>query len=92
MKKSTSNSSFTIVTRDKAHRISSINDEPAIIYKNGTLVWYKKGKIHREKGPAVIYANGDTEYFLSGVRFQFDDWIKLTPISEEDKLALLLER
>jgi len=37
----------------------SFDDEPALIYKDGTKFWYKDGKLHRDnQNPAVIYPVG----------------------------------
>lgn len=37
---------------------------------DGKQVWLcKDGYLHREWGPAVIYSNGSTAYFLRGVQF-----------------------
>jgi len=33
---------------------------------NGTIKYYKKGKLHREDGPAVILNNGHKYYYLFG--------------------------
>ena len=34
----------------------------------GPELWYRNGKYHREDGPAVIYANGNIEYWINGVQ------------------------
>jgi hypothetical protein len=68
------------------------NDLPAIIWSNGVKYWCKQGKIHRETNAAVIRPNHIKGYWLNGEEYTFDEWIKLTPISEEDKIALLLEK
>jgi hypothetical protein len=40
---------------------------PAIIYSNGTQLWYKNGKRHRDNDmPAVIYSNGTQEWYKNG--------------------------
>lgn len=41
------------------HRV----DGPAIIYTNGTQVWYHNGEIHREDGPAITW--GDTKVYAN---------------------------
>ena len=33
---------------------------------NGTQWWYKNDELHREDGPAVIYADGTKRWFLNG--------------------------
>ena len=34
---------------------------------NGTKRWYLNGKMHREDGPAIEYADGTKYWFLNGV-------------------------
>ncbi len=34
--------------------------------ENGNKWWYKNGKYYREDGPAIIWANGDKEWWLDG--------------------------
>ncbi|MEI8270528.1 MAG: hypothetical protein WCG45_04100 [bacterium] len=48
--------------------LHSINDEPAIVYENGTKEWYCLGDLHRVEKPAVEYSNGDCEYWRVGLR------------------------
>lgn len=46
-------------------------------YRNGSHVWYKNGVIHREDGPAMIYASPGVEfYFLYGKPFEKEQWIE----------------
>ena len=39
---------------------------PAVIYKDGTKVWWKHGKIHREDGPACEFTDGNKWWFFDG--------------------------
>ena len=42
-------------------------DGPAHIYRNGTVLYYRHGKMHRDGGePAVICADGHIEYWVNG--------------------------
>ena len=35
--------------------------------------WYnKKGQLHREDGPAIIYSNGTKRWFINGLRHRDD--------------------
>jgi hypothetical protein len=36
------------------------------IDNDGTKVWYKNGKLHREDGPAIEWAHGTKEWYLNG--------------------------
>lgn len=49
--------------------LHSINDEPCVVYKDGTKWWYDHGKVHRDGDkPAVIWHNGVQEWFQMGRR------------------------
>ncbi len=43
-------------------------DQPAVVEADGHSVWYRCGRKHRQIGPAVIYANGNTEHWYDGQR------------------------
>ena len=42
------------------------------ITSNGNRYWYRKGKLHREDGPAVEWWDGDEEWYLNGKRHRTD--------------------
>jgi len=43
------------------------NDLPAVIFADGTKVWWRDGKIHRDGDkPAWIQPNGPTQWFKNG--------------------------
>ena len=39
---------------------------------DGDKFWYLNGKLHREDGPAIEYANGTKSWFLNGKRHRED--------------------
>jgi ribosomal protein L25 (general stress protein Ctc) len=42
------------------------NDQPAVIYADGTKEWWVNDKLHRENDqPAVIYADGTKEWWVN---------------------------
>jgi hypothetical protein len=45
-----------------------------IEYPNGTKYWHKKGKLHREDGPAVEWTDGSKEWHIEGV------WYKISQL------------
>jgi hypothetical protein len=58
----------------------------------GTIRWYNKlGYYHKETGPALIYSDGELDWFLNGTKYSFSDWIKRTPTTDEQKLLLRLQ-
>jgi len=60
--------------------------------REGDIHWYnEEGQAHKEDGPAVIWANGNRYWFLNGDHIDFRRWIKLTPVSDEQKLLLRLQ-
>jgi len=42
------------------------------VYENGDQVWHLNGKLHREDGPAVIWASGYQEWWLNGNKHRED--------------------
>ena len=59
-------SSIMICMNGVLHR----HDGPAIIYSDGSKVWYKNDKLHRDDGPAVIYSDGSKTWYKNGVRIK----------------------
>lgn len=39
---------------------------PAIIYSNGSQLWYMHGDLHRLNGPAIDFVDGYSEWYLHG--------------------------
>lgn len=35
------------------------------VYASGATYWLLNGQRHREDGPAIVYSNGDKEYYLN---------------------------
>lgn len=47
--------------------LHSFNDEPAIIFADGTKCWYDNGLLHRGNDkPAIIYQNTTLEWYRYG--------------------------
>ena len=44
-----------------------------LIDRHGDKFWYKKGKCHRDEGPAVESADGDKWWFLHGKRMSKEE-------------------
>lgn len=47
---------------------------PAWIQKSGYQYWFQRGKLHREDGPAIEYANGEHSYYLNDVYYTKRKW------------------
>ena len=57
-----------IYKNEKLHR----EDGPAIIYSNGSKVWYRNGLCHRDDGPAVIDSDGFKAWYKNGLYHRDD--------------------
>lgn len=45
----------TIEYTNSKNELHNINDEPSVVWANGSKFWYKNGKLHRNKDkPAII--------------------------------------
>tara|TARA_B110000238_G_scaffold100411_1_gene109423 strand:- start:650 stop:916 length:267 start_codon:yes stop_codon:yes gene_type:complete len=84
---------------DECNRDDDIRDfgaeeqsDGSYVDRDGCITWYNKhGEWHKEDGPGVIYdGGGEIDWFLNGVNYTFDEWIKLTPISDEQKMLFRL--
>jgi hypothetical protein len=40
--------------------------------------WYHNGKLHREDGPAIEYANGDKSWWRNGIRYTEEAFLAKT--------------
>ena len=52
-------------------------DGPAIEYYDGRKEWIQYGFRHREDGPAIEYHNGDKVYYLCGIEYTYEEYLKL---------------
>ena len=48
---------------------------PAVIFDNGTQMWFLRGRVHREDGPAVIHKDGKIAYYLNDQFITSDPFI-----------------
>lgn len=46
------------------HRLNG----PAVVWLDGTKLWYVDGQLHRDGGPAVTHPSGSTEFWEHGQR------------------------
>jgi hypothetical protein len=62
------------------------------LHYDGEIHWYnKQGSRHCDYGPAILHSSGRVFWILHGISYEFDDWLKLTPITDEQKLLLRLQ-
>ena len=46
-----------------------------LINKHNDAAWYQVGLIHREDGPAVVWAGGTKAYYLHGAYYNEQEWL-----------------
>jgi len=61
-----------IETRNYKGDLHSFNDNPAIVWYDGSKFWYKEGELHRLNGPSVEYRDGYKEWYENGKRHRLD--------------------
>lgn len=50
---------------------------PAVIYPNGSQLWYVNGLMHREEGPALVdKMTGYNEYYIDGAKYSEQEFLK----------------
>ncbi len=63
--------------------LHSFDDEPAVIYKDGTKWWYEDGEVSRRGDkPAVIWWNGVEEWWEAGVRHRETGPAVIFPVND----------
>ena len=70
--KVTVNRDGTYILEGKRHCL----DGPAVVFPDGTKMWYLNNKRHRVDGPAIEWADGRKEYFIEGKRYDLFDILK----------------
>jgi hypothetical protein len=59
---------------------------------DGHISWFNDdGDAHREDGPSYILPNGDVEWSFNDINYGFEEWLKVIPISDEEKMLLRLQ-
>lgn len=77
-------------TVNKEGLLHSYDDKPASYNVLGDKFWYKDGLLHRLTGPAVIYSNGLSEYWINGRRYSLKTWVSDIRVPHEIKTETLL--
>jgi hypothetical protein len=81
-------------SRENDMRISNAQPQPngSYLNKRGMVTWYNHiGQRHKEDGPAVIWSNGNTYWYINGNEYTLKEYLKLSPITDEQKLLLRLQ-
>lgn len=64
------------LTWHKKGELHRDNDKPALI-RTFMQVWYKNGELHRIGGPAMVYDNGSTRYYINGKYYTSKHYLKI---------------
>jgi hypothetical protein len=83
----------------KSSRKNNIEYIGAILQPNGSyinargaIVWYNEsGDIHKEDGPAIVYLDGISGWWLNDECYTFNEWCNKLNIPDEQKLLLRLQ-
>jgi hypothetical protein len=65
-------------------------DYPSSLLIDRTAYWRKNGLLHRTNGPAFISRDGTMWWYLDNTKYPFEEFIKITPITNEEKVELAL--
>ena len=57
-------------TAGQYHRI----DGPAILWANGSKMWWQNEQLHRTDGPAVEWADGRKRWYINGEELSEDEF------------------
>ena len=76
----------------RVHRL----DGPAVVYGNGTKVWYRHGVVYREDGPAIEWAKVEPEWCVQSIHAGIDKEViigilgyePVIPMSDEEHMIL----
>jgi len=69
---------FKFYYKDREMIILHRLDGPAIIWPNGTKLWYVDGKCHRTDGPAVEHTDGRKSWYVDNKRLTEQEFLALT--------------
>lgn len=70
-------------------------NDPAMIYDNGTLKWYIHGNAHRLDGPAIVWSDGSSNWYFNGFHMydSFYRWLgnmEIDPLKPTEYEAILI--
>jgi hypothetical protein len=72
-------------TNGKLHRDG---DLPADVCRYGSQYWYQHGIRHRETGPAVIWSDGDVQFWLNNDEYSIDEWAEEVGMRRHEILVM----
>ena len=63
-------------------------DLPAFVDPDGSQSWWQHSLLHRETGPAAIWANGAVEYALNGEEYTEEEWAEKVGMRKHEMLMM----
>jgi hypothetical protein len=82
-------------------RGAELQTDGSYLNEYGVITWYNDaGSVHKEDGPAIMGGpapaimrgqHNGTRWFLNGTSYSFNEFITLTPITDEAKMMLRLQ-
>lgn len=61
-------------------------------YKSlGQIIKCLHGDLHCVDGPAIIHSNNDYEWYLNGRWYCFPEFVRTTPLSDDEKIELVMK-
>jgi hypothetical protein len=83
---------ITKLARDMYATDARLQPDGSYLDNEGDIIWYnKQGEWHNDDGPAIIKSDGQLWWYLNDKEYSFINWIKRTPVSDEQKLLLRLQ-
>lgn len=70
------------------------NENPPIKMSNGSIVYVKRGGLHNDIGPAIIFPDGSFCFYLNNEPMDFDTWrsnVNWDRFSEREQTFLSLK-
>ena len=67
------------------------DDGPAMIWPDGTKLWYQNDKRHRTDDPAVILSDGSEEWFLNDKQYSFTEWADKLNLDQKTRLEMVMK-
>lgn len=72
-----------------------LHEDMSVILWDKTRQYYMRNPenylvLHRDDGPAIEMASGETRWYFRGNLYSFDEWLDLLPKTDEEKVMLKL--
>ena len=79
----------TYCTLDSVGKHHSFKGKAAILFKDGTKIWYKHGRRHRLDGPAYLGITFGHQWYINGIEYTKADWDEKIGKADKKKSAAI---